>query len=196
MKSFLQYISESKDGHIYVVHGGSDFDNIDLKHSGRGEPGNIRPLGPGLYGYHVPTNDDEEAHNAISWAQNYGKKYGRGNKTLHVFKVPRTTTLGMNTPTHHIGQFASSTTPDEHAWLNALGDADKLPRGPERSAAYEKARAMEPKIKGTPQMRAARLPIGTTEVSILDPTVVTRVGKFPIDTPPHEILNHIKKQKD
>lgn len=158
MKTFRDFISESKDGHIYVVHGGSDFDNIDLKHSGRGEPGNIRPLGPGLYGYHVPTDNDEEAHHAISWAQRYGTKYGRSNKTLHVFKVPRTATLGMNHSQHHVGDFAK-------------------PEG------------------GNPQMRAERLPIGATEVSVLDPTVATRVGKFPIDTPPHEILNHIKNHK-
>lgn len=159
MKTFSLFIRESKDDHIYMIHGGSDFNKILPHMSGMGEPGNIRPLGPGLYGYHVPMNNDEEAHDAIQGAAHYSMKYGRGKKMLHVFKIPRSAIESANGPSSEpqLGKFAKG---------------DK------------------------PQLRTERLPINRTEMSVLDPSIATRIGKFPVDTPSHEILNHIKNHKD
>lgn len=78
---------ESGKRTVIVVHGGSDFDQIDLAYSGRGEPGNIRPLGKGLYGFVVETKNPEQIRTAVEYARHYATKYGRGDKALHLFEV-------------------------------------------------------------------------------------------------------------
>lgn len=188
-------VKESKDDdHILVVHGGSNFDHIDLSHSGRGEPGNIRPLGKGLYGYHIPHDNEKMAHAAIEGAKHYANKYGRGEKHLHVFKIPKTATASWNGPVHLKG-FQSSNTPEEHAWLHAAGEADKIPVGPERNAAYSKVHelgAIARKNPGKPQIRGEHLPGGSTEIAIHDPSVAPKIAKYHINTPTHEILKDLK----
>ena len=90
MIKFKDFLKEEQD-HYYIIHGGSDFDQVDPKKYGTGEPGNIRPLGKGLYGYVLDPNNKEEAHGAINWAKRYSQKYARHPKTLHIFKIPKTT---------------------------------------------------------------------------------------------------------
>ena len=92
--------------YIYVIHGGSNFDQIDLKNSGRGEPGNIRPLGAGLYNYVVDPSNPIAAARAIEGAKVYAQKYGRGDKQLHVFRVPKDINanfVGMKHPVAGMG---------------------------------------------------------------------------------------------
>ena len=102
MKTFKQYIKESDSDHYYMIHGGSDFDEIDSKKFGSGEPGNIRPLGHGIYGFIVDPNNEKEAHGAIDYAKIYSKKYGGSNKKLHLYKIPKTTVNSYNGYEKHL----------------------------------------------------------------------------------------------
>lgn len=151
--------SAAPDDYIYIIHGGSNFDEINLNKSGTGEPGNIRPLGNGLYGVHVPAGDEEEARVAISLANRYATKYGRGDKTLHVFKVTGDVMHSANGP-------RSTTLPNY-----------TVPEGRDKA-----------------QMRSERLPIGVTEVSVNDPSIAQRVGKYPADTHAQEIISDLQRK--
>ncbi len=151
--------SAAPDDYIYIIHGGSNFDEINLNKSGTGEPGNIRPLGNGLYGVHVHAGNEEEARAAISLANRYATKYGRGDKTLHVFRVTGDVTHSANGP-------RSTTLPDYTA----------------------------PEGRNKAQMRSERLPMGVTEVSINDPSIAQRVGKYPADTHPQEIISDLRRK--
>jgi hypothetical protein len=162
---------------IFVVHGGSDFDAIDKARLGSGEPGGIRPLGPGLYGYVVPVENPEEAKRAIEGAQTYSKKYGRGNKTIHVFSVPKTALISFNGPI-------------------------ALEGFPERQLGKEDQRITSQELKeyiDASQLRAEKLPGGLIEISIIDPSVANRVMKFKVDTPidkAYDILSEKLKEED
>lgn len=101
MKSFKRFLNEQQD-HYYMIHGGSDFDQIDPKKYGTGEPGNIRPLGKGLYGFILVPHNEEEAHGSINWAKRYSQKYAQNPKTLHIFKIPKTTINSYNGYKKHL----------------------------------------------------------------------------------------------
>jgi hypothetical protein len=70
---------------IVMFHGGRDFDAIDPRRFGSGEPGGIRPLGKGLYGGLAVTPDD--LRSAIELSKIYAKKYGRSSPTIHAFEA-------------------------------------------------------------------------------------------------------------
>ena len=152
---------------VLVVHGGSDFDKIDKTRFGSGEPGGIRPLGNGLYGYVVTIDNPEDAKRAIEGAKNYAKKYGRGEKTIHVFSVPKTARIGYN------GPVALEGFPDRQ--LGADGQAI--------------AREDIDEYKKNSQLYAEKLPGGLIEMAILDPSIATRVGRFKVDTSVDEIYD-------
>lgn len=77
---------EESDNHrVVVFHGGRDFEQIDPKKFGTGEPGNIRPLGKGLYGG-LAVNP-EDMHSAIEIAKVYARKYGGKTPTIHAFEA-------------------------------------------------------------------------------------------------------------
>lgn len=185
--------SDGGEGYVYIVHGGSDFDQIDLSNSGRGEPGNIRPLGKGLYGYVIDTNNPDEAVRAINGAKNYSTKYARGVKTLHVFRVPRGAEAGWVGYHHPIPGLGVSRTAEYQEWERALNRAEALPyNSAERDEAMQQVKALHPAMfaRMKPEdMRAHRLPIDLTEVSILNPAVAERVGKWPLAAGHEEILD-------
>lgn len=155
MKTFKEFLSESKENdHIYFIHGGRDFDSIDPKFYGTGEPLNIRPLGKGLYGYHLDPTNPEQAHGAIHWTKRYATKYGGPDAKLHVFKLPKTAigTWGSK----NIG-FTPRQSPNDN-----------------------------------PQVKTTELPIGQTEMAILDHSIATRVGKYDLHTHHDDILKDFK----
>lgn len=190
---------EGDNGHIYVVHGGSDFDQIDPSYSGRGEPGNIRPLGKGLYGYVLDHADPENFDNAIGWATRYSQKYGGGKKALHVYKIPKSSSTVFN------GQREINT----EGYPKPIKGLGLEPQ--EKMAAYMAHRATEPPhtdpawwdwsrkgsalykdFKDAADLRMEHLPIGLTEIAIQNPKVATRIGKFSLDTPTSDILDAVK----
>jgi len=193
---------EGDNGHIYVVHGGSDFDQIDKSYSGRGEPGNIRPLGNGLYGYVLDHTNPENVKNAIGWATRYSQKYGGGKKALHVFKVPKSSSTVFNgyrelnvegypKPIKGLGL-----EPTEELNAYEAHEATEPPYDEKNSADYwaheRKRRALWDAVQNAADLRMQHLPIGLTEVAIQNPKVATRIGKFSLDTPTSDILDAVK----
>ena len=62
---------------FYMLHGGTDFDKIDLKASGLGEPGSFRPLGRGIYGSRiVDPKNIETIKNAYLQASKFAGHFG------------------------------------------------------------------------------------------------------------------------
>jgi hypothetical protein len=153
MKKFKEYLYENTKQY-FMIHGGSDFEDINPKKYGTGEPGNIRPLGQGLYGYALDPDKPEEHHGAIDWAKRYSQKYAKGDKKLHLFKISNSTKTSFNGYNKHLD----------------LPSVDK---------------------SGNFQMRTARLPIDQTEIAVHDPSVLTKVAKFDLDTPNEHIIKHI-----
>ena len=193
---------EGDNGHIYVVHGGSDFDQIDPSYSGRGEPGNIRPLGKGLYGYVLDHADPENFNNAIKWATRYSQKYGGGKKALHVYKIPKSSSTVFNgyqevnaegypKPIEGLGS-----EPTEELNAYKAHKATEPPYDEKNSADFwaheRKRRALWDAVKDAADLRMEHLPIGLTEVAIQNPKVATRIGKFSLDTPTSDILDAVK----
>lgn len=185
-------------GSIHLIHGGGDFDEIDKRFSGMGEPGNIRPLGNGLYTYVIDPDDPETAKSAIGWAKRYAAKYGRGKKTLHVFKVPKSASTFFNgsrevnvegypkpiaglgaEPQDKLDAYrahrATEPAHDDPAWW------DWSRKG---SALYEEA-------KNAADLRMEHLPMGLTEAAINNPKIAQRIGKFDLDADPDEIIKSI-----
>lgn len=159
----------AKEDRVLVVHGGSDFDKIDKDKLGSGEPGGIRPLGNGLYGYVVPLDNPEMAKEAIDGAKTFAKKYGKGDKTVHVFSVPKSALLTSNGPI-----------PLEGFPERQLGKPGQRPT-PEEVAAF----------KAESQLYAEKLPGGLVEMSILDPSVAKRVDKFSVNDSTSNILESL-----
>jgi hypothetical protein len=193
---------EGDNGHIYVVHGGSDFDQIDPSYSGRGEPGNIRPLGNGLYGDVIDHTDPELAARSIEGAKHYARKYGRGEKTIHVFKIPKSSSTVFNG--HREVNVENYPKPIEGLGLEPTEELNAYrahentqpPYDPENSADYwehsRKSTALWNAVKNAADLRMQHLPIGVTEVAIQNPKVATRIGKFSLDTPTSDILDAVK----
>ena len=62
---------------FYMLHGGTDFDKMDLKASGLGEPGSFRPLGRGIYGSRiVDPKNIETIKNAYLQASRFAGRFG------------------------------------------------------------------------------------------------------------------------
>ena len=62
---------------FYMLHGGADFDKMDLKASGLGEPGSFRPLGRGIYGSRiVDPKNIETIKNAYLQASQFAGHFG------------------------------------------------------------------------------------------------------------------------
>jgi hypothetical protein len=196
---------EGDNGHIYVVHGGSDFDQINPSYSGRGEPGDIRPLGKGLYGYVIDHADPENFKNAIGWATRYSQKYGGGKKALHVFKIPKSSSTVFNGDREIDPKLYPNAegypkpikglADEPTAELNAY-EAHRANRPPNADPAWwdwsNKSTALKNALKNAADLRMEHLPIGLTEVAIQNPKVATRIGKFSLDTPTSDILDAVK----
>ncbi len=189
------------DNNVYIVHGGSDFADIDLSRSGTGEPGDIRPLGKGVYGYVIDFSNPERAKKALAGARVYAGKYGGKRKALHVFKVPKTASFLFN------GQPEIDTDkyPNYPKAISGLVEPPELQEFRAHAAAKPKtvdqnwsreADRLWNRVKNAADVRAEHLPVGLTEVSINRPGVAERVGRFDLNTPDEEIIQSVEREFD
>jgi hypothetical protein len=155
---YHEIMTESADHTVMVFHGGKDFDQIDVKKFGTGEPGGIRPLGKGLYGGLAVTPDD--VHSAIEIAKVYARKYGGKTPTIHGFEAQ------LPNKIKNLGY-------DNRGWARTGGtswEAEALPWRPAVNSNTAK------------------------EISVVDPSLLRKIGKWPADTPTEQIeraLNHL-----
>ena len=180
---------------IIMVHGGSDFEDIDPSRYGSGEPGNIRPLGKGLYGFILHSGNMDEAPRAVDFARHYATKYGRGKKAIHAFRLDPE---DVETLSHGsvIDQLrGKELSPERKMVDDAYYYADSLPRGPERMEAFEKYHALD-EMHPRPRvdMKYERLPIGLTEGALHSPHLLKRIGKIDLDQPDEHLLDIIHKE--
>lgn len=177
VNSITQRLSNLEDKTLFV-HGGSDFTELDARFQGSGEPGGIRPLGDGLYGYAVKGNDTKGLLEAIKGARTYADKYGKGNKAIHIFEADIANSQ-VRFNGQHVAGFEGQPLPEaEQAALNAYGEANKLPPGPERHAAFDRARELD-KLAGPPDyhFKGEQLPGGLVEMAARDLSKLTPVAK-------------------
>jgi hypothetical protein len=175
-----------------IVHGGSDFEAIDPKYFGTGEPGGIRPLGKGLYGYVVDSSDPEQIAKAVDYARHYAEKYGRGKKTIHAFQLDLTdTNVGFNGPV--IEELRGRVGPELQRFYGAVDRRDAaMPGSPERSAAQAEVSSAMDALQKIQDARVERLPIGLTEVGVTNTGKLTRIGKIGVDQSDQELVDVIR----
>jgi len=176
------------DKNWVFVHGGGNWRDFDRSFLGSGEPGGIRPLGEGLYGY--AARNDEELLRAISGAKVYANKYGGGDPQIHLFSVQppvgHTSWAGQHAP-DHLFTDVQKRIQDMYEYANSL------PAGSERSAAFDKARRFSDANKVDYRLRAESLPPqgdgvpGLIEAAVHDPSLLNRIGMAPANTPNEEI---------
>lgn len=170
--NLIEAASSQEDDTHYFVHGGRDFDEIDPKHYGSGEPGGIRPLGKGLYGSVAQGHKGLET--AIEHAKIYGKKYGTH---IHAFK------LDIDDPTSkNIGYGGDK-------W--ARGGLGSLVKGSKRNS-FGKDEAQQVEYEVLPWKHKEQHGI---EAAVHDPSILKRIGKWDTRTPTEDIVNHIKKSE-
>lgn len=191
------------DDSLYVIHGGTDFDKINPSRFGSGEPGNIRPLGKGLYSFVIDHEDPKRAAYAIDYAKRYSKKYGYESNAVHVFKIPKSISTSWN-GSNDIDRTKNPEYPKkieglgghpekEYADFKAVDAKYQATKGtPEEGDSWNHAQRAYEKLKQAADVRFEHLPIGLTEASIHNPEVATRIGKFDLDTPTEDILGMVK----
>jgi len=187
---------------LYVVHGGSDFDKINPSRFGSGEPGGIRPLGKGLYSFVIDHEDPKRAAYAIDYAKHYSKKYGYGDKAVHVFKIPKSISTSWNGDNDDNTKFPryprkieglGGYPEKELAEYRAINDKYKAVKGtPEEGDSWLYSNRAYERLRQAADVQFQHLPIGLTEASIHNPEVATRIGKFDLDTPTEDILGMVK----
>jgi len=178
---------------IIVVHGGSNFEGIDPKYFGTGEPGNIRPLGNGLYGYVIDSTNTDEIAKAVEFARRYAEKYGRGNKAVHAFQLDvEGARTGFNGQV--IESLQGAVGPELQRYYETADARDALPVGsPERKAAQAEFEKAYEALKKIPEaMRFERLPVGLTEVGVTDTGRLKRIGKIGIEQSDAELVKIIQ----
>jgi len=190
------------DDSLYVIHGGSDFDKINPSRFGSGEPGNIRPLGKGLYSFVIDHEDPKRAAYAIDYAKHYSKKYGYGDKAVHVFKIPKSISTSWNGDNDDNTKFPryprkieglGGYPEKELAEYEAINDKYKAVKGtPEEGDSWLYSNRAYERLRQAADVQFEHLPIGLTEASIHNPEVATRIGKFDLDTPTEDILGMVK----
>jgi hypothetical protein len=177
---------------VIVVHGGSDFENIDPKYFGTGEPGNIRPLGNGLYGYVVDSTNTDEIAKAVDYARHYAKKYGRGKKAIHAFQLDLTgADTGFNGPI--IENLRGESGPERQRLDAAYARRDTFPSGSsEWWSATDEVRDAERALQKSQAARFERLPAGLIEVGVTDTGRLKRIGKIGIEQSDSELVKTIQ----
>lgn len=175
-----------------LVHGGSNWEVFDKSRLGTGEPGGIRPLGPGFYGY-VATNKKELAK-AIKAAKVYAEKYGGGSPTIHLFSV--------KPPKGSVELRGAKSLPDilksgeQKLWDELLTKGHSLPSGTqERRDAFDAAWILGKKIGAGIKIKATTLPDsnepsgGLIEASIHDSSLLKKIGNKSIGASVKEIAS-------
>ena len=173
---------------VIVVHGGSDFDALDPKKLGTGEPGNLRPLGNGFYGFVVDKTNPEEVAAAVNYARIYSEKYGRGTKAIHAFQLDMSDIeTRFNGPIRPSLQGPKTTAKAEMdaAW-KAFGDA------PLGSDGWRNFKAARQKYENSVGLTVERLPIGLTEVAINELGRLERIGKVGLNDGDEKLVSAIQ----
>lgn len=176
------------DKNWVFVHGGSNWRDFDKSFLGSGEPGGLRPLGNGLYGY--AARNDEELLRAISGAKVYANEYGGGDPQIHLFSVQppvgHTSWAGQHAPDYLF-------TDTQKRIGDLYEHANSLPVGSERSAAFAEARRLSDANKVNYRLRVEMLPAqgdgfpGLIEAAVHDPSLLNRIGMAPANTPNEKI---------
>lgn len=174
---------------VIVVHGGSDFEALNRAKLGTGEPGNLRPLGNGFYGYVVDTTNANDVETAVSGARRYSEKYGRGDKAIHAFRLDmagaESLIKGADVPS-----LAGTKTTAEKKYRAALEAADKNPSFLE--GIRDERLAREAYVNSV-DLVVERLPSGLVEGAVNDLSRLERIGKISIDKNNEELVQTIKK---
>jgi hypothetical protein len=167
MKSFKQFFESFAPNPMYFFHGGRDWDTIDPKKYGTGEPGGIRPLGHGLYGGVGLSDEDLPA--ALNLARAYANKYG-GH--IHGF--------GVNLQDPNVANIGYG----GNKWARGgLGE-------PTKSTLMGGRNAKQLEYEVLPWQHNERNAI---EGAVHDPNILSRIGKWKKDVSDEEIINTIKK---
>jgi hypothetical protein len=173
---------------VIVVHGGSDFDALDPKKLGTGEPGNLRPLGNGFYGFVVDKTNPEEVAFAVDYARVYSEKYGRGTKAIHAFQLDMSDIeTRFNGPIRPSLKGPKTTAKAEMdaAWKE-FGDA------PLGSDGWRKFKEARKKYEDSVGLTVERLPIGLTEVAVNELGRLERIGKVGLNDGDDKLVSAIQ----
>ena len=174
---------------VIMIHGGSDFEVLDKRNLGRGEPGGIRPLGNGFYGYVVDKTNPEEVEKAVNYARHYATKYGRGNKAIHAFQLDM-----RDAETSFHGQVLNSLQGKRKTASEKLKAARKAyDANPSAEGAWAKLRQAEKDYVNSVDLTVERLPVGLTEGAVNDLGRLERIGKIGLDKSDDELVKAIKQ---
>lgn len=163
MKICELFEEETETHRVFAFHGGRDFDTIDSSKFGSGEPGNIRPLGKGLYCGIAVTDDD--LYSAIELAKVYANKYGGKTPTIHGFSAILPTKIKNLSYDFEIGK--PTTKSMTRTGIKNEWEAEALPWSPKIGAKKAK------------------------EAAFLNPSLLTRIGKWTAETTTDKIINDI-----
>ena len=182
---------------FFLLHGGSDFDTIDKRFLGSGEPGNLRPLGPGFYGYLVRDRDMMRIDDIVRMTKAYTKYAPTDKRAVHAFKL----TLEPG-EVYFAGRVWDEDllTPEQRQARDDYGAANDLPPGPERRQAYSD---LEKKYPPTGETARRNNRAVTTEVlggdygklsspeyieaQVQDTGRLDRIGKWDAETSEYQI---------
>ena len=179
---------ESKPSRAVFIHGGSNFDNIDPRMFGTGEPGGIRPLGKGLYGYFVDADSREDIDRAIKQARIYAEQFGDG--TVHAFSLDLTDAGIRQLGGKYNKKLGSGTNKEfdkitsEYFKADERYYASKAPYdSPEKLELLYAKRVAEKNFKDASDVVLQRLPIDLTEAAIPERALsrLKRIGKYNAD---------------
>ena len=146
-----------------VIHGGTDFVDINPAKFGSGEPGGIRPLGKGLYG--GLARSPEELQSAVELARVYANKYGKGTPTLHAFEA--------DLPAEKVSKLGYS--------------SERLPSGDQKYWTRTGEGPADWEAEALPWRHAEDAPTAI-EISVANTDRLKRAGKWPADTSYEDIL--------
>lgn len=190
-------IKASEKRTYILLHGGSDFDTIDKRFLGSGEPGNLRPLGPGFYGYLVRDRDMMRIDDIVRMTKAYTKYAPTDKRAVHAFKL----TLEPG-EVYFAGRVWDEDllTPEQRQARDDYGAANDLPPGPERRQAYSE---LEKKYPPTGETARRNNRAVTTEVlggdygklsspeyieaQVQDTGRLDRIGKWDAETSEYQI---------
>jgi len=171
---------------LTFIHAGSDFDTPDARMFGRGEPGSLRPLGQGLYGYLA--RDQDEAMRAVEAARAYLKYAPGDKKAIHGFKIP----AGQGQVDFR-GKVWDDTllTPEMLKVRDQSRAANAIPPGPERLAAFAALRN-GPRHDGPFNLATEYLSgLNVIEAATSRLDLLKRVGKWSPELTNEEIVRQL-----
>ena len=175
---------KNKPSKAVFIHGGSNFDDIDPRMFGTGEPGGLRPLGKGLYGYFVDADSREDIDRAIKQARVYAEQFGDG--TVHAFSLDLTD-AGIRQHGKYNEKLGSGTNKEfdkitaEYLEANTRYYASEAPfDSPEKLELLYAKRAAEKNYKDASDLVLERLPIDLTEAAVPERALsrLKRIGKY------------------